>query len=60
MRVNKWQINKYLGSLVTVDSNGTTDIKARLTIGRHATLQLTGFGKQKEIGVDLKNNLYDH
>jgi len=54
MRVNKWQINKYLGSLVTVDSNGTTDIKARLTIGRHATLQLTGFGKQKEIGVDLK------
>jgi len=27
-RVNKF---KYLGSLVTVDSNSTTDIKARLT-----------------------------
>jgi len=38
-RLNKF---KYLGSLVTVDSNSTTDIKARLIIARHATLQLTG------------------
>ena len=50
-RVNKF---KYLGSLVTVDSNSTTDIKARLTIARHATLQLMEIWKAKDIGMDLK------
>ena len=53
-RVNKF---KYLGSLVTVDSNSTTDIKARLTIARHATLQMTGIWKAKDIGIDLKKQL---
>jgi len=53
-RVNKF---KYLGSLVTVDSNSTTDIKARLAIARHATLQLTGIWKAKDIGMDLKKQL---
>ena len=49
---------KYLGSLVTVDSNSTTDIRlARLTIARHATLQLTGIWKAKDIGMDLKKQL---
>ena len=50
-RVNKF---KYLGSLVMVDSNSTTDIEAKLTIARHATLQLTGIWKAKDIGMDLK------
>jgi len=50
-RVNKF---KYFGSLVTVDSNSTTDIKARLTIARHATLHLTGIWKAKDIGMHLK------
>ena len=45
-RVNKF---KYLGSLVTVDSNSTTYIKARLTIAKHATLQLTGIWKAKDV-----------
>jgi len=53
-RVNKF---KYLGSLVTVDSNSTTDIKARLAIARHATLQLTRIWKAKDIGMDLKKQL---
>ena len=53
-RVNKF---KYLGSLVTVDSNSTTDIKARLTSPRHATLQLTGIWKAKDIGMDPKKQL---
>jgi len=55
-RVNKL---KYLGSLVTVDSNGRTDIKARLTIARHDTdtLQLTGIWKAKDVGMDLKKQL---
>ena len=35
-----------MGSLVTV--NSTTDIKARLTIARHATLQLTRIWKAKD------------
>jgi len=54
-RVNKF---KYLGSLVTVDSNNPTYIKRRLTIARHATctLQLTGI-KAKDIGMDLKKQL---
>jgi len=43
--------------LVTVDSNSTTDIKARLTIAKHATLQLTGIWKAKDIGIDLKKQL---
>jgi len=51
-RVNKF---KYLGSLV--DSNSTTDIKARLTIARHATLQLMGIWKAKDIGMDLKKQV---
>ena len=49
-----------LGSLVTVDSISTTDINARLTIARHATLQLTGFRKQKTSAWTWRNNLYDH
>ena len=53
-RVNKF---KYLGSSVSVDSNSTTDIKARLTIARHATPQLTGIWKAKDIGMDLKKQL---
>jgi len=53
-KVNKF---KYLGSLVTIDSNSTTDIKARLTTARHATLQLTGIQKAKGIGMDLKKQL---
>jgi len=53
-RINKF---KYLGSLVTVDSNSTADIKARLTIARHATVQLTGIWKAKDIGMDLKKQL---
>ena len=52
-RVNKF---KYLGSLVTVDSNCTTDIKAKLTIARHATCtpQLTGTWRGEDVGIDLK------
>jgi len=46
-----------LGSLVTVDSISTTDINARLTIARHATLQLTGIWKAKDISMDLKKQL---
>jgi len=53
-RVNNF---KYLGWFVTVDSNGRTDIKARLTIARHATLQLTGNWKAKDVGMDLKKQL---
>jgi len=53
-RVNKF---KYLGLLVTVDSNSTTDIKAKLIIARHATLQLTGIWKAQDIGMDLKKQL---
>ena len=43
--------------MVTVDSNSTTDIKARLTIARHATLQLTGIWKAQDIVMDLKKQL---
>ena len=43
--------------MVTVDSNSTTDIKARLVIAGHATLQLTGIWKAKDIGMDLKKQL---
>ena len=46
-----------MGLLVTVDSNSTTAIKARLTIARHATLQMTGIWKAKDIGIDLKKQL---
>ena len=53
-RVNNF---KYLGWFVTVDSNGRTDIKARLTIARHATLQLTGIWKAKDIGMDPKKQV---
>ena len=52
--VNKFE---YLGSMVTVDSNSTTDIKARLPIARHAALQLTRIWKAKDIGIDLKEQL---
>ena len=51
-RVNKF---KYLGSLVTVDINSTTDIKARLTIARH--VQLMGICKAKDIGMDPNKQL---
>jgi len=50
-------IFKYLGSLVTVDSNNTTDIKASLTIARHATLQLRWIWETKDIGMDIKKQL---
>jgi len=43
--------------MVTVDSNSKTDIKVRLTIARHAALQLTGIWKAKDIGMDLKKQL---
>ena len=61
--VDRWHRNRtseyvqIFGSLVTVDSNSTTDIKAWLTIARHATLQLTGIWKAKDIGMDLKKQL---
>ena len=56
-RVNSSNIWAILGSLVTVDSISTTDINARLTIARHATLQMTGIWKAKDIGIDLKKQL---
>ena len=53
-----WILAKNLmATVVTVDSNSTTDIKARLVIARHATLQLTGIWKAKDIGMDLKKQL---
>ena len=48
---------KYLGSLVTVDSNSTTDIKTRLTTARHDTIQLTEIWNAKTIRMDLKKQL---
>ena len=54
-RVNSSNI--WAGSLVTVDSISTTDINARLTIARHATLQLTGIWKAKDISMDLNKQL---
>ena len=48
---------KFLGSIVTNDSNSSTEINVRLAIARQVMRQLTEIWKSAEISLKLKKQL---